>query len=194
MQAERMAGFAVMFVFMTVLMLGSSFHQEQRMGTWGRILLSPAGKTAVLGGYVASMVAAGLIQFGGLAALSRLLFGIHWGALLPLAAMAAATVFCAAGLGLFLAGITRSAEQQQLLAMGIAMVTALVGGVYWSLDLMDATLRRIGHLTPQAWAMDGLRAVVLRGGQWTAVATPAAVLMTAGLLLAAGGLWRLRPE
>jgi len=73
--------------------------------------------------------------------------------------MAAGTVLSASGMGLFLAGVVRSPEQQSAFGILFINATLMLGEVYWDLDFVSAPLRRIGYLTPQAWAIEGFKAV-----------------------------------
>jgi len=86
---------------------------------------------------------------------------------------------------------SRSVCPEQQSAFGILFInaTAMLGGVYWDLNSVSAPMRRIGYLTPQAWAIEGFKEVMLLSGAWGAIALPltvllgiAAVFMTAGLL------------
>jgi ABC-2 type transport system permease protein len=191
---ERALGFTVMFVMMTVLMMSGVILQERQAGTWGRILMTPTPQVAVVSGYLLSFWLMGALQFGVLVGASRLLFNVKWGPLLPLSAVGLAVVCCATGMGLFLVGIMRTAEQQRIFGLSFVVVTSMLGGVYWPLDVMGDTMRMIGHLTPQAWAMDALRVVMLRGGSWAALLVPLAVLMAMGTLLTGASLLRMRSE
>lgn len=183
--SERALGFTVMFVMAVVFSMSGVILEERQKGTWGRLLTTPATRVQVVAGYVTSFFVTGLFQFAVLVGASTLLFRVAWGPLFPLAAMAAALVLCAAGLGLFLAGLVRTAEQQRIAGSIVVIATSMLGGVYWPLELVSSTMRRIGYLMPQAWAMDGFREVMLRGGAWPNLVWPLAVLaaifMTAGL-------------
>jgi ABC-2 type transport system permease protein len=185
-------GFSITFLMMSLVTMTGVFLEERNRGTWQRILTTPATRGQVLAGYLLSFVAAGWIQFGLLMGLSHLLFGVQWGSFPPLAAVVTALIIAISGLGLFLAGLVKSAEQQRSLGGLLANVTSMLGGVYWSLDLVGPTMQKIAYLTPQAWAMDGLREVMLRGGQWEQLALPIAVLLGMGLLFTTAGLARVR--
>lgn len=190
--SEVALGFTVMFVLMTVFMEGGAILRERQLGTWGRLLTTPTGRLSILSGYLISFFFTGMFQFGVLVGVSTLLFGISWGPLLPLTAMAAALVLCASGMGLFLAGIVKTPEQQSTVSVLVVVSTSMLGGVYWPLALMSKTMQQIGHLTPQAWAMDGLREVMLRGGSLAQVALPLTVLLGIALLFLTIGALRVR--
>lgn len=191
---DRAAGFTVMFVMMVVLMMSGTILQERQSGTLGRICVSPVARAGVLGGYFLSFVMTGLFQFAVLVAASTLLFEMHWGPLLPLSATALGLILSTSGVGLLLAGLVKTAEQQRLVAVIVAINSAMLGGVYWPMSLMGSTMQRIGHLTPVAWAMDALQEVMLRGANWPALALPLAVLLGMALATTSVGLMRTRWE
>ena len=187
-------GFTVMFVMMVIFMMGGVFLQERQDGTWGRLLTTPVSRLGLLGGYMLSFLLTGLIQFLTLVGLSALLFGIYWGPLPQLLAMASSLILAAAGLGLFVAGLVRTAEQQRAIATIVVVATSMLGGVYWPLEVVSPTMQRIGYLTPQAWAMDGLREVMLRSGAWEALYLPLSVLLALAAIFTIAGLFRVRYE
>jgi ABC-2 type transport system permease protein len=187
-------GFTVTFVMMLVFMMGGVILQERQRGTWGRLLVTPASRLSLLGGYVLSFFLTGMAQFAILVAATRLLFGVSWGPVLPLTAMAAATVLCGGAMGLFLAGLVRTYEQQMTAGILFINATSMLGGVYWDLSFVSKTMQRIGYLTPQAWAIDGFREVMLRGAQWANLVLPLAVLLGIALVFMTAGLLRVRYE
>ncbi|HLO02089.1 MAG TPA: ABC transporter permease, partial [Symbiobacteriaceae bacterium] len=158
---DRAMGFTVMFVLMTVLMLNGGILQERQAGIWGRIMTTPVASGSVLWGYLLSYWLIGALQFGVLVSVSALLFHVDWGPILPLTAVGLASVLCATGIGLCLASFVRTADQQRLFGLSFAIISSMLGGVYWPLDLLGAPMRMLGHLTPQAWALDGLHAALL---------------------------------
>jgi len=189
---EYALGFTVMFVMMMVFMRTGTILRERQDGTWGRILSSPVTRRSLMGGYLLSFFLAGMAQFAVLLAASTLLFRVHWGPILPLSAMASAFVLCSTGMGLFLAGIVRTPEQQGAVGTLVVSASSMLGGVYWPLDLVSETMRRVGYLTPQAWAMDGFRQVMLRGGGWNGLFWPITVLLLLAAIFTTAGLFRVR--
>lgn len=187
-------GFSVMFVMMMVMMQGGTILQERQIGTWGRLLTTPTSRFELLVGYLLSFFISGLFQFFVLWQATRFLFGVSWGPALPLLTMAAAVVLCSAGLGLFLAGLVRTVEQQRTIGMVLVTATSMLGGVYWPLEFVSPLMQRIGYLTPQAWAMEGLREVMLRGGSWPNLVWPLAVLLGLSVVFTGAGLLRVRFE
>ncbi|HWI63525.1 MAG TPA: ABC transporter permease, partial [Symbiobacteriaceae bacterium] len=148
-------GFTVTFVMMQVFMMSGVILTERKNGTWGRLLTTPNSKITIMAGYLMSFFFTGMLQFTVLVVATRYIFNVAWGPWLPLFAMGAATVLSASGMGLFLAGLVKSFEQQMSIGILFINATAMLGGAYWDLDFVSKTMQRIGHMTPQAWAIDG---------------------------------------
>jgi len=56
-------------------------------------------------------------------------------------------------------------------------VLASLGGAWFPLEGTGPAFARLAHLTPMAWAMDGLQNVILRGQGLRSVLLPAGVLV-----------------
>jgi ABC-2 type transport system permease protein len=191
---EVALGFVVMFVMMLIFSMAGVILREREIGTWGRLLSTPSKRLSIVWGYVSSFVLTGAFQFAVLIIASSLLFGIKWGPVIPLVTLAFAYIISAAGMGFFLAGIVKTPEQQGTIGSLFVTATSMLGGAFWPLDYVSPVMRRIGYLTPQAWAIDGLRDVMLRGGSLGDIVLPLAVLLAFGALFLTAGLARVRFE
>lgn len=187
-------GFTVTFVMMQCFMMSGVILTERKHGTWGRLLTTPNSRVTIMGGYLLSFFLTGMVQFAILVLATRFLFQVSWGPMLPLFVMGAGTVLSASGMGLFLAGIVKTFEQQMSIGILFINATAMLGGAYWDLSMVSDLMRRIGYLTPQAWAIDGFKQVMLRGGAWDAIALPMAVLLGITVVFMTAGLLRVRYE
>lgn len=187
-------GYTVMSVMMMILLMAGTFLYERQHGTWGRLLTTPTDRIPLLTGYMLSFFFTGMVQFAILVFGTRLLFGISWGPLLPLFTVGAAMVLAAAGIGLFFAGIVRTHEQQQTIGVVFVIATSMLGGLFFPIEFMSPSIQRIGYLTPQAWAMQALSEVALRGGDWANLAWPLTVLLSLALIFSMAGLLRVRYE
>ena len=94
--------------------------------------------------------------------------------------------------GLFVGAIATDQEQAAAIATPIAIALGMLGGCMWPLALVPPIMQTIGHVTPQAWAMDAWLTLIWERGGVAAIAGPLAVL--AGFAVALGVLatWRLR--
>jgi len=97
-------------------------------------------------------------------------------------------------MGLILAGLVETLDRHMSAGFLFINAPAMPGGAYWDLSMVSDTMRRIGYMTPQAWAIDGFREVMLRGGAWEGIALPLAVLLGITAVFMTAGLLRVRYE
>lgn len=190
----RAVGFSILFVMMLVFNMGGFLLRERRQGTWGRLLTAPVDRFSILCGYILSFFVAGMFQFIILVIATTLIFNVGWGPIVPLMAVAGAYTLCSAGLGLFVASMVKTVEQQAALGILIVNATSMLGGAYWPLDFVSPIMRRIGYMTPQAWAMEGFTEVMIRGANWSALVLPLGVLLAFSAIFMSVGLMRVRFE
>jgi len=62
----------------------------------------------------------------------------------------------------------------------------------WPLAIVPEPMRVVGHLFPQAWAMDAFIALIAKGEDITGIAVELAVLGAFAAVLLALATWRLR--
>jgi ABC-2 type transport system permease protein len=123
---------------------------------------------------------------------SALLFGVKWGAPAGVAAVVAVFAVTASGFGILVGTIFRNEQQ----AMGVSLLLGLglgaLGGCMVPLEVFSSTMRRVAHLTPQAWANDAFAKLVGHGATIGGI-LPQLVILAAyavGVLTLAS--WRLR--
>jgi ABC-2 type transport system permease protein len=68
----------------------------------------------------------------------------------------------------------------------------MLGGCMWPLAIVPAPMRAVGHLFPQAWAMDGFIALIARNAGLAGITRQLAVLAGFAAVLLALATWRLR--
>jgi ABC-2 type transport system permease protein len=98
----------------------------------------------------------------------------------------------AVGAGLAVGAVARNAEQATAIGIPVGIALGMLGGCMWPLDIVPAGLRAVGHLTPQAWAMDGFIGLVFNGKGLTDIAGDIAVLAAYALVLLTLGVVLLR--
>ena len=62
----------------------------------------------------------------------------------------------------------------------------------WPISIVPPALRVLGHIGPQAWAMDGFITIIGRGGRLGDVAPNLLALAGFAVVLVPLGAWRLR--
>jgi hypothetical protein len=90
---------------------------------------------------------------------ARLIFGIQWGALFPVALTALGTIFSASSFGILVNSFLKNTKQAGVLFGGVLTITGMVGMM--SIFAMGSPgAARLGNtaslLVPQGWAIRGL--------------------------------------
>ncbi len=68
---------------------------------------------------------------------------------------------------------------------------APLGGAWWPLILVPPWMRLLGHLSPVAWCLDALNAIVFYNGTWMDVLLPSSVLLLFAIACFVFGVKRL---
>jgi ABC-2 type transport system permease protein len=192
--SARSAGFSIMFVMIVMMSVTGVLLEARKTGVWTRILSTPTSKFEIMAGYFLSFFLIGWIQFGVLMAASTLLFGVQWGNLAGILVLVSALLLCVVGLGLFISGFVKTAEQQSALGSVIITATCMLGGIYWPLDIVPSFMQKIADFIPQTWAMKGFTELIARGGTVMDIIAPVCVLLAYSVTFLVVGMTRIRYE
>jgi ABC-2 type transport system permease protein len=188
------AGFSIMFVMIVMMSVTGVLLDARKTGVWSRLLSTPTSRFEIMTGYFLSFFLIGWIQFGVLMAASTLLFGVQWGNFAGVAVLVSALLLCVVGLGLFISGFVKTAEQQSAMGSVIITATCMLGGVYWPLDIVPTFMQKIAEFIPQTWAMRGFTELIARGGTVSDIIAPVCVLLAFGVTFLVVGMTRVRYE
>jgi ABC-2 type transport system permease protein len=101
------------------------------------------------------------------------LAGIHWGALmLVLLGVSMAAI----SMALALASLVRTHAQASTVGPVVNILMAAIGGVMVPKFVMPDVMQRLAEYSPMNWGLEGMLAVMLRGGDIAAVLQPTAKL------------------
>jgi ABC-2 type transport system permease protein len=119
-------------------------------------------------------------------------FGVDWGS--PLGWLALLVAFAATGaaFAMLMGAVFRNDQQAGGLAVLFGLGLAALGGAMLPMELFSPTMRRIAHVTPHAWAIDGFGDLVYRGGGLADVAGEVVVLLAYAAVVAVLASWLLR--
>ena len=182
----------VLFVFISSLAGASQLIETRQLGISRRMLGTPtSGSTILFGEALGRFVIAG---FQGLFifAVGALVFDVSWGD--PLGTAALILTFClvATGVSMLAGTIFRTAEQAGAVGPPVGIALGMLGGCMWPLEIVPKTMRAVGHVTPQAWAMDGFIDLIVRGEGLAGIVPQLAVLIGVAAVLLPLAAWRLR--
>jgi ABC-2 type transport system permease protein len=182
----------VLFVFITSLAGGGALVETRRVGIARRMLAAPIGTGSIIAGFGAVRLLIALIQAVLIIAIGALVFGVAWGQTAGVAALVLIYACVATGAALTVGAVARNAEQATAIGIPIGIALGMLGGCMWPLDIVPPSLRAIGHLTPQAWAMDGFTGLVFNGKGLLDITADLAVLTGFAITLLALGIILLR--
>jgi ABC-2 type transport system permease protein len=182
----------VLFVFITSLAGAAGLIEARRLGVTRRMLATPTTATTILFGEALSRFTIAMLQALIILGVGWLVFGVDWGD--PPAALLLIVTFAlvATGVGMLGGAVLRNAEQATSIGPPVGIALGMLGGCMWPLAIVPQPMRVVGHLFPQAWAMDAFIALIAKGERITGIALELAVLAAFAAVLLALATWRLR--
>ena len=157
-------GFAVMFVMMGVCFAGVAMVQERHNKTLARLLTTPTEKFFIISGKMLGFFLVGFIQFMILILFGQLVLKVNWGNLpLGVLLLVISYVLSVTGLGTLLSVVVRTSAQAGAFAVLISIVTSMLGGAWWPIEIVPKFMQNIARFTPQYWAINGFNKIITRG-------------------------------
>ena len=174
-------GFAVMFLLFGVMIGTEGLLEERDKGTMGRLLVAPVSRTSILGGKLAAQFLISLTQITLLFAVGHFVFGMNTGPSLPgLALMVGVTAYTATAFGLLLAALVKTRRQASAFGVLAILLMSALGGSWWPLDIVPSFMQTLGHLTINAWALDGIKGLIIHGKTFFDILPQAGILFAYG--------------
>jgi ABC-2 type transport system permease protein len=173
----------VLFVFINTFAVSTLIAIDRREGRIRRIMSTPNRPGAIVAGIGGAKLCFALVQSAIIVGVGRLLFGVQWGD--PVAAFLLIVVFAAlsTAVGLIFGSIVQDADQAQSIGIPLAVAMGMLGGCMWPLSIVPHVMRVIGHIAPQAWAMDAWTKLVFNGAGVGGILPELMVLSGATLVL-----------
>ena len=164
------AGFAVMFAFLTAQTTATSIFDEKKEGTFRRLLAAPLGRWELLGGKMLPNFAVAILQMVIIFAASMVLLpliGMDAPSLgnspLGLILIAILVALCSTSLGILLAALCRTESQVGGVSSVVLWVAGLVGGAFIPAFVLGDFLNTIGKVVPHYWALQAYNDLTIRG-------------------------------
>jgi ABC-2 type transport system permease protein len=156
--------YMVMFVFLNLLVSGVGIAEERRLGLLRRLGMAPISRRQIVLGKLLGRFAIGWIEMAWLLLAGRVLFGVRWaehGWLL--AGFLSLFALASASLGIFFGTLFTDPDKCRGIAVWTAILLAPLGGLWWPIEIVGPTLRRVAHLVPTGWAIEPINAMLAFG-------------------------------
>jgi ABC-2 type transport system permease protein len=175
----------VLFVFLTALASGGVIIETRQLGLYERMAVAPIRRSAIVVGETLAYFTVALVQAALIVLIGAVVFGVSWGNPAAAACLVVIWALVGAGAGVLSGTLFRTPEQAGAIGPPIGIALAMLGGCMWPLSIVSNFMRQLGHVTPQAWAVDSWTDLLSRGGTLASIAPKLAVLaaFAAGLLL-----------
>lgn len=166
----------ISFMFITALAAASALVQSRKFGVTRRILSTPTRASTVILGEVLGRFLVVMLQGLFIMAAAGLLFGVKWGNWAASGALVVMFALVATGAAVLVGAQFDNEEKAGRIGTFAALGLAALGGAMVPLEVFSDGMRRLAHVTPHAWAIDGLSDVVLANGGLPDVVRELAVL------------------
>lgn len=182
----------LLFVFLIALTGAVALIETRRLGVSRRMLATPTSPGTVIAGETLGRVLVGVLQAAVIMLGSSLLFGVRWGSPLGVAVLVLLFVLVSSGAGILLGTLFRNEQQAIGVSLLLGMGLGALGGCMVPLEVFSSTMKRVAHVTPQAWANDAFAKLVGDGASIGAILPQLGVLAAFAVVLLALATWRLR--
>jgi len=164
------AGFAVMFAFLTAQVTASSIFDEKKEGTFRRLLAAPMGRWELLAGKMLPNFFLAILQVVVVVAASMVLLPLIGQEVpslgnspLGLILITILVALCSTSLGVLLAALCRTESQVGGVSTLFLWVAGMVGGAFIPAFVLGDFLNAIGKMVPHYWALQAYNDLTIRG-------------------------------
>lgn len=175
--SQAVPGIGAMFAFFLVGYTGLAFFREHGWNTWNRIRVSPIGTPGLIVGKSLPYVALGITQLWVLIAVGWLFLELRIeGSLLAILSLIVLMCMAAVSLGLLMTAYSSSIQHLYAISNLAAVLLGGIGGAFASVSSYPKWAQLVAQATPQFWAIDGLKRVIVGGASVGDVSTNLLVL------------------
>ncbi len=157
-----------MMTLLGVILTAAVFVREKENGTWDMMLLMPVDPRLIILAKSFSQVL--ILSLGIVVATGLILFGafdvpIH-GSIWAFFLLSFFYAFTSAGIGLFVAAVSRSMMEVAQLAIFIMMPLIFLSGAWTPIHAMAPWLQKLSLISPLRYYIEGSESIFFRGTAW----------------------------
>ncbi|MEW6406638.1 MAG: ABC transporter permease [Chloroflexota bacterium] len=190
--AHTAPGMMLQFAIAGLLTAAQIIVTERKSRTLQRLLTTATQRIHIVVGHYLAIFFLIFTQFMILIAFGQFVLKVEY-LRVPEATLlvALSAALCISALGLLIGILARSEEQAIVFSLIPMFVFSGLGGAWVPLEVTGETFRKVGHLSPVAWGMDGFENIVSRGLGIESVLVPAAALAGYAVFFFILAVWRL---
>jgi len=179
---QSLPGIMVMYLLLNLMIYGgATVAAERSSGVLRRLCTNPVRRSEVIFGRMYGLMLLAAVQIAYFLLVGQLVFRVNIGDHLGgVALLALAFGWVACSLGVLVGSLVRAHDKVVGLCLLVSLPVAALGGCWWPLEITPPFMQVAAHLTPAAWALDGLHQLITFG------AGIGAALPALGVLLAFG--------
>lgn len=178
-------GILVLLVTIIAMSIASmNIVREKEVGTLEQLSVTPVTRGQFIASKLLPFWIIALIDLAVGIVVARFVFDIPIeGSLLVVAVSAVAFLFVALGIGLWISTVVDTQQQAMFIAFTVNMVYLLMSGLFTPFRSMPDWAQVVGQLSPVKHFIEIMRAVLVRGAGFEAVALPLTVLVVYGVVV-----------
>jgi ABC-2 type transport system permease protein len=173
----------VLWMFLTSMTAATQLIVSRQLGVTRRMFATPTSARTILLGEMLGRFAVAMIQGLFIFVTTAFVFSVEWGNPIAAGAIIVAFGLVSTGVAMLVGSIATNAEQASSIGVGFAMLLGAFGGAMVPPEVFPEIMRTLSHVTPHAWAIDGLREVAIRDADLVGVVPQIAVLLAFAVVL-----------
>lgn len=155
----------ILAFLMFFLLLGAWFMaDERRNGTIMRLRCSKISSLTVIAGNIIFLYFIGILQAGIVVLLYKFFWGIKELPVLQVFLILSSYILFTCSLTLIVS-VYFAPIQLNFFVPIFSLITAVIGGCFWSIDILSEKVARLSLLTPQGWALKALNTAATGGSK-----------------------------
>ncbi|NTU87969.1 MAG: ABC transporter permease, partial [Chlorobiaceae bacterium] len=181
---------ALILMLVSALMTSISITREKEIGTMEVLLVSSLRPTEIILGKVAPYMLLAFINVLTVLALAFMVFGVPCRGSLPLLILESLLfILTALSLGIFISTITASQQAAMMISLGgLLLPTILLSGFIFPVASMPLPLQVFSNIIPAKWYLIIVRAIMLKGADFSYLWQETLVLVLMTVLLMAASI------
>jgi ABC-type multidrug transport system permease subunit len=182
---QSLPGIMVMYLLMNLMIFGGSLVAgERRSGVLRRLTINPVRRRDVIFGRMYGLMLLAAVQIAYFLLVGQFVFKVNIGDhVVGVALIALAFAWVACALGVLVGSLVRAHDKVVGLCLLVALPVAALGGCWWPLEVTPDFLQKAAHLTPAAWALDGLHQLITFGAGFSGALPAFGVLVVYGAVV-----------